>query len=134
VVTVQSVQRSYNVLCVEDDYMVRELLELALPMKCSTLNVVTAPHGLDAIAYLERNTVDLVVTDFNMPFCNGAELAEHIESSDSPVPVVVFSGDDESKLRDNVPSAVGYVSKTATRSSLDELASIVATTLQIDRV
>lgn len=120
----------FKVLCVEDDYLIRELLEIGLPMKCNSLAVTTVKHGLEAIEYLSTNEVDLIVTDFDMPLCNGAQLAKHVEDSGTSTPVVVFSGQDQSKLRQDVPSAEAYVSKTAAASSLSDLASAVISTLQ----
>lgn len=121
---------TFKVLCVEDDYLIRELLEIGLPMKCNSLAVTTVKHGLEAIEYLSTNEVDLIVTDFDMPLCNGAQLAKHVEDSGTSTPVVVFSGQDHSKLRQDVPSAEAYVSKTAAASSLSDLASAVISTLQ----
>ena len=47
--------------------------------------VFTACDGVEAKEFLQSNTVDIVVTDIEMPHMNGWELAEYIRSVDSQV-------------------------------------------------
>jgi putative nucleotidyltransferase with HDIG domain len=54
--------------------------------------ILTAPGGSEALAILERETVDCCFTDINMPGMNGLELAERIHDIDSSLPVIVMTG------------------------------------------
>ena len=41
--------------------------------------VVTAAHGQEALDLLEQQPVDVVVTDIDMPYCNGYELTQALK-------------------------------------------------------
>jgi len=53
--------------------------------------VVAASSASEALACLERDVFDLVITDFAMPHMNGAQLADEIRRR-WPVPVILSSG------------------------------------------
>ena len=62
--------------------------------------VVTAEHGNEALEKLEQQPIDVVVTDIDMPYCNGYELTKRIKASDEwkhiPVmAVTALSGDED---------------------------------------
>ena len=61
---------SATLLVVEDSFMVRELQRSIL--EAAGYRVVTAKHGLDALARLAAHAdIDLVVTDVDMPEMDG---------------------------------------------------------------
>lgn len=49
-----------------------------------------AEGGLDALAYLEKTPIDLVLLDIRMPGMDGIECATHIQKRDHP-PAVIFT-------------------------------------------
>ena len=49
-------------------------------MESAGYQVLTAEHGNAAIDLLERQSVDVVVTDIDMPYCNGYELTKIIRT------------------------------------------------------
>lgn len=62
--------------------------------------VITAEHGNKAVEILERQPVDVVMTDIDMPYCDGYELTKIIRSRDEwkhlPVmAVTVLSGEED---------------------------------------
>ena len=64
--------------------------------------VITADHGKEALEKLEQYPIDVVVTDIDMPFCNGYELTKRIKASDEwkhlPVmAVTALSGEEDRK-------------------------------------
>jgi len=67
-----------RVLVVDDDagvrYTLREILESA------DIEVVEAPDGVEALAWCTENTVDLVVTDLQMPRMDGMTLLERFRA------------------------------------------------------
>ncbi len=72
---------SLRVLVVDDSRMARKVIRRVLS-NLGIENFFEACDGSEAIELLKRETVDLVVTDYNMPEVNGIELAEHIRHSE----------------------------------------------------
>jgi two-component system capsular synthesis sensor histidine kinase RcsC len=64
---------------------------------------LTAENGEKALAVLESEHVDLVVTDLHMPVMDGFEFLSRIQKSYPDIPVIVMSAcldpDVETKLR-----------------------------------
>jgi DNA-binding NarL/FixJ family response regulator len=53
---------------------------------------LTATNGKAGLRLASLNRVDLVVTDFEMPEMNGAEVAAAVKSLNANIPVLLFSG------------------------------------------
>jgi two-component system, NtrC family, response regulator AtoC len=81
-----------NILLVEDVKGVRQSLSEFL--RQAGHGVMECSHGEDALAVLEKQTVDLVLSDIQMPVMDGHELLRKIKSSDrlKDVEVVLFTG------------------------------------------
>jgi len=61
---------------------------------------LTASTGLDAIALIDREAPDLVVTDLRLPGVDGLAVARQARARVPPVPVLLTSADDSDHLRD----------------------------------
>ena len=61
-----------TVLIVEDEWAIADWLEVLLSEYA--YNVLVAGNGREALDILHRETPDLVLTDFMMPFVDGAGL------------------------------------------------------------
>jgi DNA-binding NtrC family response regulator len=81
-----------NILLVEDVKGVRQSLSDFL--RQAGHGVVECDHGEEALALLERQAVDLVLSDIQMPIMDGHELLRKIKSSDrlKDTEVVLFTG------------------------------------------
>ncbi len=80
------------VLLVEDDRLTVNLLKARLEME--GLEVRVAWNGLEALAALEKEPVDLLVTDLMMPGMNGFRLIQEIRQlpeAMGKVPILVIS-------------------------------------------
>jgi CheY-like chemotaxis protein len=78
------------VLLVEDNPQVREFAEgLLVDLGCK---VMTAESGDQALAHLEGDGIDLVLSDVVMPGMSGVELARHIREDHPAVPVLLATG------------------------------------------
>ncbi len=89
-----------SVLLVEDSQFFLNIEKSYL--ESAGYQVITAGHGNEALNILEGQPVDVVVTDIDMPYCNGHELARRIKSSDQwrhiPVmAVTALSGEEDRK-------------------------------------
>ena len=81
----------YSVLIIDDEQMMRDMIEQAL----SRINftVETAENALGGIAKFESGIYDLVITDIRMPGEDGHSVLHHIRKSDrQQTPVIGVSG------------------------------------------
>ena len=75
---------------VEDDADLRTLVRDQL--KSIGYNVFEATNGQMALRIMADQSVDLVITDIDMPVKNGLELLEEVQLIDGEIPVVVMTG------------------------------------------
>jgi two-component system chemotaxis response regulator CheY len=78
-----------NVLVVDDDERERE--ETALVLEQAGFTVVQACNGLNALIEMQQQHVDVVVTDFHMPYLNGIELLAQSRVIWPDTPVIIVS-------------------------------------------
>lgn len=79
-----------NILVVDDEKNIRSGLALALEMEGYT--TFTAEDGQEAWNLINKQGVDLVITDLRMPKMGGNELLNRITSSYPNLPVIVLTG------------------------------------------
>jgi two-component system response regulator YesN len=80
-------------MIVEDESLERMLLKRYLEAEASLYEVVKeASFALEALEYLDEHTVDIVITDINMPVMDGLEMAQRILAMDPAVQVIVITG------------------------------------------
>ena len=77
-------------LIADDEKNIRSGLDLAFTDEGYT--VITAADGKEAWDKLQKNYVDLVITDLRMPGMDGYELLKRISSSYPTLPVIVLTG------------------------------------------
>ncbi len=79
-----------TILVVDDDPLVLGVISRTLAMH--GFHVLTAEHGVKAETVLENNTVDVVVTDMNMPVMDGPTLIKNIKGRTPTLPVIAMTG------------------------------------------
>jgi adenylate cyclase len=94
-VTDASTDTSATVLVVDDDPLNRAMLSMSLGSLGH--QVVEAGNGLDAIERLAEHSIDVVLTDIEMPVMDGYGLLTHRAGDDrlKAIPFIVISGVDE---------------------------------------
>lgn len=80
------------VLCVDDDYAVRDLYESALTTRGHA--VISARNGNQALELCQDNLkdIDAVILDYEMPGMNGFELAVRLKVFAPTLPILMVSG------------------------------------------
>lgn len=89
-----------NVLVVDDSFTARKHIVRVLN-NMGIEKITTAEDGAQALALVNKNYFDLIVTDYNMPQMDGAELVEHVRggSAQASIPIIMVSSEtDESRL------------------------------------
>ena len=78
-----------TLLIVDDDNLIRDTLHelLSVSHECHT-----ADRAEQALAYLDIETYDAVLTDISMPGLSGRQLLSYIQAKHSSTPVIVISG------------------------------------------
>ena len=108
-----------RILIVDDDpnyiSLVREWLK-------DTYKVSMVASGLQAIKWLGKNTVDLILLDFEMPVTSGPQVLEMLRSEDETrsIPVIFLTGkgDKESVMEVVALKPEGYFLKTIKKEEL----------------
>ncbi len=85
--------KNLTLLYAEDDQDAREMTAMIFEEFFS--NVIVAIDGEDGYEKFISNTIDLVITDINMPKINGLDLIKKIRQKDSDIPVIILSARNE---------------------------------------
>lgn len=88
-----------RVLIVEDDKFFRFAMKKTIRWAENGLELVgEAVHGGAALEFLEKEQVNIVLTDMNMPIMNGVKLTEEIKKKYPHIMVVALSAYDDFEL------------------------------------
>ena len=79
-----------TILVVDDERNTREALDVILRREGH--DVVLAPSAEAALAHVEAETVDLVISDVKMPVMDGLALLRRIKTQNASTVVVMMSG------------------------------------------
>ncbi|MBD8597717.1 response regulator [Pseudomonas sp. W2Oct36] len=81
-----------TILIIDDEYLIADILSFAL--EDEGFHTVVAGSGSKALAILDRERPDLIITDFMMPGMTGLELAQTIKSRQvhMATPIMLMSG------------------------------------------
>ncbi|MGT2716409.1 response regulator transcription factor [Streptococcus respiraculi] len=83
----------YKVLLVDDEYMVIAGLKKLIPFQQYDMEVVYgASSAQEALSYIEKQPVDVVITDVNMPGVNGLEMVRQMRERLPHAAYIVLSG------------------------------------------
>ncbi len=108
------------ILAVDDSLTMRELVKASL--EDGGYNVLVAEDGKEALGLLHQNSVDLVVTDLNMPVMDGLELTKSIRSGTSHqyVPILFLSTESKVEIKQKAKEAgaTGWIVKPFEKESL----------------
>jgi CheY-like chemotaxis protein len=81
-----------NVLLVDDDREMLLALQEGFARYGDAFSVLLAGDGMEALEYLKRQPVSLVVTDLKMPRVDGFELLATIMANFPDIPVIIITG------------------------------------------
>lgn len=77
-----------TILIVDDAKTIRHLTRFALAK--GGYNILEAEDGAQGLQVLEKSTVDLVISDLNMPNMNGLDMCRAMKSNDKMKDIPVF--------------------------------------------
>lgn len=79
----------FNVLIVEDDKNLRKLINITLTKEKYT--VYEATNGEEALDVIDKNYIDLIISDVMMPKIDGFELIKELRSSKYKIPILLIT-------------------------------------------
>ena len=100
-----------NILIIEDDI---ETLEIMVELFESTFsNVYTSTNGYEAIEIFEKNLIDVILCDINIPKLNGLDTISKIRELDYSIPIIIISActDTQTLLKASNCNIQGYILK-----------------------
>ncbi len=102
-----------HILVVDDDPVALQLIERILSRGHPGVRVTCLGDGSQALAFLARASVDLIITDLVMPEVGGLELLLYIAQRKLSVPLLVVSGHDtpSSETRSLAGGAIEFFAK-----------------------
>ncbi|HEX4005946.1 MAG TPA: response regulator [Acidobacteriaceae bacterium] len=108
-----------TVLIVDDSSVMRKIVERALRQAGLNLTrVVEAGSGREGLEALDRERVDLIVSDINMPNMDGLEFVRQIQSRSlargAPVVMITTESGEEHVREALAAGAQGYIRKPFT--------------------
>ncbi len=111
-------ERRRSVLVVDDERAVRAALRVNLTKE--GYDVLLAATGEEALAALDTDTPDAVITDVRMPGMDGLALLDQIQSRSPGLPVVVMTGHGsvENAVRAMQAGAANYIIKPVSRGEI----------------
>lgn len=102
-----------TILTVDDAVTMRKLISLTL--KGAGHQVVEAEDGLAALSVVNKQQIDLVISDVNMPNMNGIELTRKLRAlpvhERTPILIVTTESDGTLKAQAKSAGATGWIVK-----------------------
>lgn len=103
----------HSILAVDDCASMRALVTYVLEK--SGFGVVTAEDGVDALEYARDHSVDLVLTDINMPNLDGIGLIKELRALPDykfvPLLVLTTESGHDKKMEGKAAGATGWIVK-----------------------
>ena len=81
-----------NVLIVDDSAIMRRIImNTLLQIGIYSKNIYQAENGKEAIKIYEKQKIDLILTDWNMPVMNGFELVQYLREKRDIVTIFMIT-------------------------------------------
>ena len=88
--------KSLTLLCVEDNKTTQMLYKTSFEKLFK--NIYFAYDGEEGYDIFTQNSIDIIISDFDMPKLNGLEMIEKIREDDSNIPIILISAIEDVKL------------------------------------
>lgn len=111
---------AYNIMIVDDHFVVREGLKLILETNERFQVAGEAGNGQEALKLLEHIQPDVILLDLNMPVMGGLETMKAMKTQGYSIPVIILTTYNEDELMVNglALGAKGYLLKDTGRENL----------------
>lgn len=108
------------ILSVDDSASVRQMVQLTL--QSAGYQVLQASDGSDGLAKAQETSVDMIITDLNMPVMNGLTLIQELRKLPAyrgvPIVFLTTESDDGIKRQAKDAGATGWITKPFQKEQL----------------
>ncbi|MFK8243337.1 MULTISPECIES: response regulator [unclassified Facklamia] len=125
----------YRIMIVEDEYIVRKGISSLINFENFKMTIsAEAENGLEAWELFQKEPVDILLTDINMPHMNGIHLAKLIREHYPATHIVFLTGYDdfEYALSAVKIGADDYLLKPFSKSDVEEMLQKIKTKLDLE--
>jgi two-component system response regulator AlgR len=105
-------------LVVDDEHLARTRLHEMVHQIDSSIEVIEAANGEEAIKHFEQHNPRLVLLDISMPGIGGMELAYHLSAVDYPPSVIFTTAHNEYALQAFDANSIDYLLKPIQKERL----------------
>lgn len=113
-----------RILAVDDSKTMRDMVVFTL--SSAGFEVSSAEDGVAALSLLKLKSVDLIITDLNMPNMDGLSFIRNLRADPrfraTPILMLTTEGDAEKKAQGKAAGATGWLVKPFNPEKLVELA------------
>lgn len=92
-ITIETYKKTLNILYIEDDKLISGKIKLILEKFFNT--VIIASNGVEALELYKTNTIDLIISDINMPKMDGLQFLEELRKMNNEIPFIFVTARDE---------------------------------------
>jgi two-component system chemotaxis response regulator CheY len=112
-------------LIVDDSSVMRKIVERSLRQAGLDLSsVMEAGNGAEALSILDTHSVDLILSDINMPIMDGLEFVRQLQTIEKlrgvPVVMITTEGSESNVVQALSLGAKGYIRKPFTPDQVKE--------------
>jgi len=131
---IQEFYKTLTILCVEDDEFVAESYKDMFSLMFKEVHI--ASDGLEGLRCFDENHIDIILSDYKMPFCNGLEMSRKIRKKDPTIPIIIVTAlEDLDMLRSLIEiNITGFLKKPFTIESMEATFSLAVKSIIADRL
>jgi len=117
--------KKLKVLIVDDSAVMRKIVERALRQAGLEINeVLEASNGAEALVEVQKGSLDIILSDINMPVMDGLEFLRNLAKLDAgkgvPVVMITTEGSEARVVEALSVGAKGYIRKPFTPEQVKE--------------
>ena len=111
--------KSLNILYIEDELNIRINIKKTLKLFCE--NVFDVENISIAKEILQKNRIDIIICDINLPDCDGIEFIKELRKTDKTIPVILLTAYTDKKylLEATKLKLIDYLTKPIDFKSLN---------------
>ncbi|HON57453.1 MAG TPA: response regulator [bacterium] len=120
----------YKILVIDDSPTMRKMIQMAL--KPLNIKIFEANNGIEGIEIINREKIDLVMTDLNMPEMNGFDFIRYMKQNENYIntPTIIISTEKKQESLDTAKE-LGVTQYIVKPFKLPELQQIIKQILNI---